>query len=253
MKIISRFLLCLFFLSGCATLPKSGNVTSMEAARIREDAAKSLSEREAQIRGIKGLATVRVGAGIFSVKGESAFALQRPRKARLEALTDLGIPQSRVLIDGDKLTIVWPMKNLYYQGPASVENLKHFLRLPLDVETLIDLLVGIVPQEERQILRRKQDWILRSDASELLVKQQEGRWLPQHYVVYDAKKRRTYEVTYSDFTDHDGFLLPNRVRARFPDSRIDLVYGDVTVNPKIQKRLFELEIPKEARSIDESR
>ncbi len=243
---------CLFSLMllfcGCAGMPHSRDVSPLEAARVREQVSVALGRREARIAGIKGLATVRVSAGIFSVKGDSVFALAHPAKVRIEALTDIGVPQSRVLIDGDSLTLLWPLKNLYYRGRASPENLEHFLRLPLDVRSLIDLLTGVIPPDGAwTVSRRKGDWFLRSPGSELVVKEEGGSWVPLRYV----DKEKKYEVTYSEFLERDSVALPGRIQARFPDSRIDVRYQDVELNPKISKKLFELPIPKEARPLED--
>lgn len=252
---MKRFLALLAFgwLCGCAGVSKTA-VKPMDARMLalRHETIASLRERNVSLHSLKGMAAVRYGSKLFGVKGDTAFALQRPEDLRIDALSDFGSFASQVIFSNGRLLILWPSKNRYFSGAADREAVERFLRIGLDGDQVVDLLLSCVPlepEEDYRVARADEKGIvLRGESGELDLIRSEERTLPQRYLAFDGKGRELYRVTYSDY--QEGFPRTLAAVFREPKSQIEVLFKDVELNPKMDKKVFEQRIPPDATPLE---
>lgn len=258
-------ILSLLFFASCAGISARvsgrpvGRVESASPA-LRHEVFESLKARNDSLRSLRGMATVRYGSSLFGIRGETSFAVSRPERLRIDGLSDFGAYTSQfVLRDGD-LTILWPADGSYYQGKADRDAMNRYLRVDVSPEEAVNILMGLVPLEEEEgyvvrELHAGHQVLLRDRAGEVVAERKEGGYVPVRYTAMDEKGRRDYVIDYSNYrtTDEEDRMLAGRIEARFfgPKSRIQVDYQNVDVNPKIEGRVFQIEIPPDATRIQD--
>jgi len=240
-------------LCGCAGVPKTA-MKPMDARTLalRHEAFVAIRSRNESLRSLKGLATVRYGSKLFGVKGDTAFAMEKPGDLRIDALSDFGTFASQVIFSRGRLLILWPSQNHYFEGAADREAIERFLLIGLDADRVVDLLLSRIPLEPEDHYRVTQagekEIVLRGEDGELALIKSEDGFVPQRYLAVDEKGRKLYRVTYADYRRE----FPGRLEADFrePKSQIQVVFKDVELNPKMDKKVFEQRIPADATPLE---
>ncbi len=243
--------------SGCATSPtrKAAKGPSFNE-ELRHQLVERFKEGNRSLKTMRGEATVRFGSSLFGSRGETAILIKRPHWLRVDGLSDFGLNGLQLVVSNGDLTIYWGSDNRYYRGLAGREQLARYLSFSLDPERMIDLLTGIIPLEDEAdyTLKSRQkgkEVLLKGWASELLSVRKGSFYLPLRYTAYDVDGSKDYVVSYDDYKEEGGHWFPNRVVARFwdPRLRIEVRYRGVELNPEIDKTLFELKIPEDAKRV----
>lgn len=252
----SAVLFFFIFWASCASVPKRGPELSDAQKALRRDVLSALTERDASLRGLRGLATVRYGSKLFGVKGETAFALRRPGELRVDALSDFGAFASQVILSKGRLQIFWPADGKYFLGTADREAMERFLMIGLDPKEAVDIFLGIVPLEAEERYRVVKagttDVVLRGESGELTARRSGGRFVPRRYVEWDGRGKVRYEVSYGAFRENGGQLFPESLRAEFrePRSRIEVRFKEIELNPKLGQNVFQQKIPPDAKPLE---
>lgn len=250
-------LVLVWFCASCASVPKRGPEPSDADKTLRHDILASLAVRDASLRGLRGLATVRYGSKLMGVQGDTAFALRRPADLRVDALSDFGSFASQVIFTKDRLLVLWPAEGQYYLGAADREAMERFLLIGLEPEEVVDVILGIVPVEAegcyRVVKTGARDVVLRGQDGELTVRRVGGHFVPSRYVGRDEKRELLYEVSYDAFRESGGQIFPESLRARFrePRSQIEIRFKEIELNPKWGRNVFEQKIPDNAVPLTE--
>lgn len=256
--------LLVLFWSGCAgtrgAVPRGGPVSE----DVRAGVLASLRERNESLRSLRGLATVRYGSALFGTRGETAFAVQGPDRLRIDGLADFGLYQSQLATDGRTLRIVWPTDRRYFEGAATPETFGRYLLVGLPPETVVGILLGEVPLghgDEGLIVRMGKGgrYVVTGGGLTAVVEPKDGVYLPLEYTVTDGRDRPVYRVAFTDYAQEGRPLwFADRMTARFwetaagaPKARIEIGFKEIEINPKVDAKLFELKIPKDAEPVSD--
>lgn len=235
-----------------------------EATKVR--VLSALRERNGELRSLKGLASVRYGAGIFGGRGEAAFVVDAPDRARIDTLTDFGVAQSQLALNRGRLTVLWPAAFRYFEGDADAETLGRYAGIGLSPETLIGILLGKIPlggktdaDTPRVYESGPGAYVVKADGLEAKVIESAGALVPESYTALSAEGRPVYRVAFDGYASEDGRPpFPERLAARLwkegesrTKAKIDVEYRDLEINPKIESKTFELKIPDEAEPVSE--
>lgn len=244
-------------LASCATLPERKVVRDDPLVRaLRHEVISSLRGRNDAIRSLRGFADVRYGSSVFGARGETAFAIQKPYRLRIDGLSDFGLYNSQLVLAHGDLVILWPAENSYYRGLATPEAMHRYLLVNLRPEVAIEILLGVVPLEDEEDygvrkIRKGEGIFLMGRRGEMTVELREGAYLPVQYTAYDVDGSNQYRLHYSDYRREGDVWFAGRLQAKFtsPRSRIEILYKEVEINPAIDKTLFEIKIPDGAKEI----
>ena len=137
----------LAFLSfGCSTTTKPPApqlpVPQWESSKLIE----SIGQRRQQFRSVRALARVNYAGPEGKHGFEEAVMVQRPDRLRLETLTMLG---AILIVTANNQEIIGyhPREGVLVRGRSSKENLLRLTQIPLELEEVTALLLGLPPVE----------------------------------------------------------------------------------------------------------
>lgn len=255
-KIAVIVLLCS---AGCAMTPEAP--VSMEgggapAGELRHEIVSALKARNESIQSLRGLMSVRYARKLSGIRGDTAIILKRPYDLRIDSLTEFGASHAQVLVSRGDLLIYWSDQNRFHRGLASREDLGKYLSVPLGAEEVISLMSGVIPVEtEAEYVmrwdRKKNRLILKGMRGELTVSPETKDYLPLRYIAFDVDGGKDFQVDFADYQDFKKLRFPSTLTMHFrnPRLRIEIHYQDLELNPKLDAKVFKLDIPNDAISI----
>ncbi len=104
-----------------------------------------LQDAGGEIRTLRGLAKVKVANDEEQGTVSQVLLAEYPDHLRAETLSPFGSPLLVLASDGRDLEVLLAGAGRFLRGPASVENLQRFTRLPLRLTDLVGLLLYRVP------------------------------------------------------------------------------------------------------------
>jgi outer membrane lipoprotein-sorting protein len=240
----------LFGAWGCAALvepPSPAAVAPVAPEEIRQ----ILGERNARFRSLRSLASVsyrgREGAAGF----EEAVVVQRPDRLRLETLTSVGailvVTANREEISGLHLR-----ERVFVRGRSTAQNLFRYTRIPLSLEEITALLLGLPPAALDGAWTIHEGWLERQAGGgrETILFDPESR-AAARWDRYGAGGELELSVLFGDFRDSPAGSFPHRIVVEAPQvrRRLEIRYRDPEINPELSAGLFAQERPPYAKEI----
>ncbi|MDH3444503.1 MAG: hypothetical protein OEN50_11300, partial [Deltaproteobacteria bacterium] len=140
--------------AGCATVPAPPTAPVSPAKRW--DAAEivdTMAQRSNQFRSLRALARIDY-AGPDGKRGfQEAVLVQRPGQLRLETLTMLGAILI-VTVNDSEIIGYHPREGLFLRGERTKENLFRYTQIPLELDEVTMLLVGLPPVHGMSVWRQ---------------------------------------------------------------------------------------------------
>ncbi len=260
-KITKPFRLAVFALAlaGCATAvrpipsPLGLDLEQPPAAGWTADKlAGILAQREKQFRSLRSLASVHYRGPEGSQGFQEAVVIQRPDKARLETLTLLGAILI-VTVNGDQIAGFHPREGLYLTGKSSKENLFRYTHIPLELQEMTRLLLGLPPVMDSA------DWQIAGSSLYLRTNGQ-----GKEIVVFDLTREipirwhrlgpdgsPELSASFDDFSPTPVGLFPSKITLEDPaqDRLLEIVYQEPEVNVELAPSLFVQQKPATAREV----
>jgi len=136
-----------FIAAGCSTTAKPPAALQLpapqwESAKLIE----SMGQRRQQFRSVRALARVNYAGPEGKHGFEEAVLVQRPDRLRLETLTLLGAILI-VTANGQEIIGYHPREGVMVRGRSSKENLLRYTQIPLELDEITALLLGLPPVE----------------------------------------------------------------------------------------------------------
>jgi len=118
-------------------------------SRLRPARPTTVDALLAEIAGRRAAVTsmrarVRLRSGLARVWTRQAVLVQRPAAIRVDVLSPFGLALA-VGTEGRTLWAFPPQQGIRYEGAATPENLARLLGTPLEVDDLVDVLLGVPP------------------------------------------------------------------------------------------------------------
>ncbi|SEM08648.1 protein of unknown function [Stigmatella aurantiaca] len=253
---MNRAAAAIFLVAVCSGCPK--RIEFGPEGRIEDPEAlfQVTSQAQANVVTLQGDAKIRVaspqGNGTLSL----FVAISRPSLVHLESADFFNRPVAALVSDGQRFGLYQTEGNVFYQGPASPENVSRFLPVVLPSEELVALMLGQVPfiPAERKTLALDADQRLyvltlyRGEVTQTLYIH------PKHRRVVRSEVRggRGYDLFFEDFKQKGNQVFPTQVelKAEMARTELRLNYSDVTLNAPPDLTLFELAPPEGARVVE---
>jgi hypothetical protein len=244
------------WLAGCATVTPPISPPAAEQPPVEgwtaEKLVQILSRRDQRFQSLRALASVDYRGPEGRRGFEEAVLVRRPDRLRLETLSALGA----ILVltaNRDQVIGYHPREGLFFRGEASKENLLRYTQIPLDLEEITALLMGLPP------MAMTSDWAL-GDSS--LFRYVEGK--PVEVVTFDPRLElpvRWYRLgadgstevsaVFENFSPTPGGFFPLKiiVEAAGQQRRLEITYQEPEINVEIAPGLFLQEKPANAKEI----
>jgi outer membrane lipoprotein-sorting protein len=213
-------------------------------------------QAQANVVTLQGDAKLRVNSPQGSGTLSMFVAISRPGLMHLETFDFFNRPVAALVSDGQRFGLYQTEGNVFYQGPASPENVSRFLPVVLPSEELVAVMLGQVPfiPAERKTLdldRSEGVYVLklfRGGVTQTL------QVHPKFYRVVRSEVRGVpgYDLVFDDFKEKGTGVFPGEVKllAESAETELRLRYSDVTLNAPPDLTLFELAPPEGARVVE---
>gem|GEM_PF-278905 len=238
-----------FFLAlslGCAKRIDFGPSGEVRSA---EELLRLIDLAERQVTSVKGEARLRVSSPRRGGTLNLFVAVAEPDNLHLEALNFFGKPQSILVSSRMRFELLDSDAGKYFRGPASQENLSRFMPVVVPVPELVMMLLGRAPRiiassASLTLDASSRSYILRLSSNGV----EQTLWVDpaSHRVIRSQMRGRiAYELSFDDFVDAASTQYPRKSTLVVPsaDSRLELKYRDLEVNPRLDSSLFELPPP----------
>ena len=260
-KITSRVLFTVIIVAivGCSTVarqipspPELDSGQPPEAGWTADRLVGILAQREQQFQSLRSLASVYYRGPEGNQGFQEAVLVQRPDKARLETLTLLGAILI-VTVNADQIAGLHPREGLYLLGKSSKENLFLYTRIPLELQEMTRLLIGLPP------ITNSADWQIGGNS---LYRELNGQG--KEIVVFDLAREipiRWYSLgpdgspelsaAFENFASTPAGLFPTKITFEVaPQKRsVEIIYQEPEVNVEIEPSLFVQEKPASAQEV----
>lgn len=206
---------------------------------------------------MKAIAAIHAAtpAGAYPLK--LAVMLRRPSRMRVEAIPVLGPPNFYLAIREDRLKVLLPDKNEFYEGRATRENIAMFLPLRIDVESMVSLLMGVPPAVTGKDSRREGSMekdFYRIDihaggsrVQSLRVRPTDG--LLEGIDIYNGGGKALYRVRYEDPVRTGAFATPGKITivAEEDGTTLTIRYSEIEWTSQEDDSPFDLKAPPGAK------
>ncbi len=215
-----------------------------------------VSQQQANLVTLQGDAKLHVsspqGSGTLSV----FVAISRPGLLHMETFDFFNRPVAVLVSDGQRFNLYQTEGNVFYQGPASPQNVSRFLPVVLPSEELVAVMLGQVPfiPPERKTLsldRGEGLYVLtlyRGPVTQRLFVH------PKYRRVVRSEVRGVpgYDLEFDTFKEQGLVVFPKEVKllAEVAQTELRLRYSDVALNGPPDLTLFELSPPEGARVVE---
>jgi outer membrane lipoprotein-sorting protein len=236
-----RWLLLLLLLSGCVRFdaPLAPVVPAAEdlLGRLQENAAAYIS--------LDCVAQVALKHEGHYYPSRQFLLLEKPDRIRADVLTGFGQLVLQLASDGDQLSVLLNSSSRYLSGAASVANISRFIRIPLQAQELIDLLLyspSQIAYSASSVVAVGDELILTLDG---VGQTQEIRFdaeLRPLKVAYRQGGESLLKITYGHF---NGDNFPEQIIIEVPQEELEakLSLTELQLNPVIDAIRFTIEKP----------
>ena len=246
------FIALLIGLTGCSILspPVAPQlpVPQWQSAQLIE----SLTQRQKQLQSVRSLARVDY-AGPEGKQGfQEAVVVQRPDRLRLETLTFLGAILI-VTVSPKEIVGYYPREGVLVRGQPTKENLRRYTQIPLELEEVTALLMGLPPVE------MKASW--NQDGNSLIFSS-DGRkkdslafeWqqpVPTKWERFSDDGKVELSAQFGEYVSTTAGLFPAHIvfEAHRQKKKLEIRYQEPDVNGTITPDLFTQQKPANVKEV----
>lgn len=213
---------------------------------------KNLSQRLEQLRSLRALANVHYsgpqGRGGF----QEAILVQRPDRLRLETLSMLGVILI-VTVDDREIVGYDPREGVFLRGPRSKENLLRLTQIPLELDEVTKLLMGLPPVEIRGVWEQQESSLmfpLKNGGKDVVVFASQHP-VPTKWQRFGAGGKIEMSAEFGDYIETPAGLFPAKVilEAQTPKKRLEIRFQEPELNVALSPALFSQEKPANVREL----
>lgn len=211
-----------------------------------------------RVRSVRGEARLRLRGEGGSGTVPAWIAAEKPDRVLVQTLDFFGNTVLVLAAADGQLSLYDARERVVYRGPATAENLRRLVPLPIPPEALAEVLCGSAPLIDGRPVRaepgRGRVTLELSDG----VRTQE-LWVGpaatverSSLLVEGAKGQGAYDLAFGAFEAAGPDRFPGEVTlsAQAPRIRMDLTWSDVEPNAAVDPALFRPPVPRGARVVD---
>lgn len=240
-------------ISACATVPPPRREPQLPAKDwATGELIESLNQRNQQFRSLRALARLDYAGPDGKGNVQEAVLVQRPDRLRLETLTFLGAVLI-VTVNDKEIIGHHPREGIFVRGPRTKENLLRYTQIPLELDEITALLLGLPPVDTRAPRRqegptlvfspngRKQDAV--TFESQLPVPTKWERFNDAGAVELSAR--------FLDYISTPAGSFPSKIQveAQLQKRKLEIRYQEPEINASLAPEIFTQEKPAHAQEL----
>jgi hypothetical protein len=240
-----------FGLTGCATV--SPPQPQLPAPKWESsEMIKSLTQRREQFRTMRSLAQVDYAGPEGKHGFQEVVVVQRPDRLRLETLTSLGA--ILIVTANDKELIGYhPREGVFVRGRRSKENLLRYTQIPLELDEITSLLVGLPPVEAAAPWKQEGNTLIFSPNGRKkdAVSFESQQAVPTKWERFNENGALELTAQFSDYVSTPAGLFPTKINmeAHLKKKKVEIRYQEPETNGKIPSELFTQQKPAHAQEV----
>ena len=233
-------------LAGCTTttvqpIPTGAPSRPWEAAQLRD----ALAQRREQFQSMKTLARVDYSGPEGKNGFQEAVLVQRPDRLRLETLTMLGAILV-VTVNNKEIVGYHPREGVYVRGQASKANLQKYTQIPLELDEITALLLGLPPVDAKgQSELNENSLVFVSNKGRDVVSFELKEPVPTKWQRMDSSGRVELSASFADYIQTPAGLFPSTILMESPQQkkRLEIRFQEPELNASIPNELFSQQKP----------
>ena len=212
----------------------------------------SMSQRVQQFRSIKGLAQVDYTGPDGKYGFQEAVLVQRPDRLRLETLSFLGAILI-VTANSKELVGYHPREGVFVRGDRTKANLSRYTQIPLDLEEITMLLIGLPPVDPEGSVEQDENTLIFSskEGKRDVVAFESQQPVPTQWKRLNAGGDVELSAEFGDYIDTPAGLFPSRIvfEANLQRKKVQIRYQQPEINPTISPELFSQQKPPNVQEV----
>ena len=213
---------------------------------------ESMAQRQEQFRSLRALAQVDYAGPEGKHGFQEAVVVQRPDQLRLETLSLLGTILI-VTANGSEIVGYHPREGVFVRGAATKENLQRYTQIPLNLEEITMLLMGLPPVEASAPWKQQGNALtFSSNGSErdvLLFESQQP--VPTVWQRLNERGEVELAARFSNYVMTPAGLFPTQItfESNMQKKKLEIRYQEPDLNTAIQAELFSQQKPAHAQEV----
>jgi hypothetical protein len=236
-----------FIVTGCATTTKPPAlpqipVPQWESAKLIE----SLGQRRQQFRSVRALTRVNYAGPEGKHGFEEAVLVQRPDRLRLETLTFLG---AILIVTANDQEIIGyhPREGVLVRGRSSKENLLRLTQIPLELDEITALLLGLPPVEPSASWRQEGNSLIFSANGRMKdsLTFESQLPVPTRWQRFNGGGALELTALFSDYLTTPAGLFPSKINIEAPlqGKKLEILFQEPEFNATIPAESFSQQKP----------
>jgi hypothetical protein len=236
-----------FIAAGCATTTKPSAlpqipVPQWESAKLIE----SLGQRRQQFRSVRALTRVNYAGPEGKHGFEEAVLVQRPDRLRLETLTFLG---AILIVTANDQEIIGyhPREGVLVRGRSSKENLLRLTQIPLELDEITALLLGLPPVEPSASWRQEGNSLIFSANGRMKdsLTFESQLPVPTRWQRFNGGGALELTALFSDYLTTPAGLFPSKINIEAPlqGKKLEILFQEPEFNATIPAESFSQQKP----------
>jgi hypothetical protein len=245
--------LLLALLSGCAPtmispIAPEGPARDWSAGEL----ISALSERSKQLRSLRALARVDYLGPDGRNGFQEAVLVERPDRLRLETLSFLGAILI-VTANGSEIVGHHTREGVFLRGEASKENVLRLTQIPLELDEVTALLLGLPPVDIGAAARQEGATVIvdAANGEKDVVRFYGDEKVPTQWQRSNGSGTVELSASFSDYTTTPAGSFASRIvlESAAPKRRLEIRYQEPEVNGDIPPELFSQQKPPHAKEL----
>ena len=178
--------------------------------------------------------------------------MQRPDRLRLETLSFLGAILI-VTANSKELVGYHPREGIFVRGDRTKDNLRRYTQIPLDLEEITMLLIGLPPVDPNTPADQNKNALIFSskDGKRDVVVFESQQPVPTKWERLNASGSVELSAEFSDYIQTPAGLFPSQIvfAANLQRKKIQIRYQQPEINATISPELFSQQKPANVQEV----
>ena len=240
-------------LVGCAALTVPPTPAKIPAIHWQaEELIGAVRRRQEEFRSLRALARVDYVGPEGKRQFQEAILVQRPDRLRLETLSFLGAILI-VTVNDREIVGYQPRDDLFVRGRPSRENLFRTIQIPLELDEITALLLGLPPVDPIAPPRLEGNaLVFLSDGQKRDAVAFESRMaVPTKWERFNGTGEVRLSAQFADYVSTPAGLFPSKisVNAPFQGKKLEIRYEQPELNVSLQAGLFSQQKPANVKEL----
>ena len=241
-RILNILLTAIFaVLAGCTTvtvqpIPTEAPTRPWDAEQLRD----AIAQRREKFQSMRALARVDYSGPEGKNSFQEAVLVQRPDRLRLETLTMLG---AILIVTANNKEIIGysPRDGIYVRGQGSKANLLKLTKIPLELDEMTALLLGLPPVDDRAPSQLDGNSLtFTSSGRKDVVSFELNEAVPTKWQRVDGRGQIELSASFADYIQTPAGLFPSKILIESPQQkkRLEARYEQPELNVSLSNDLF---------------